>query len=51
MLLKSKFGGFDGDNIKIKELWEEMIGILNSLGHGQRSRQKWKEVYIIHKII
>ncbi|XP_036141865.1 uncharacterized protein LOC118645492 isoform X2 [Monomorium pharaonis] len=43
MLLKSKFGGFDGDNIKIKELWEEMIGILNSLGHGQRSIQKWKE--------
>jgi len=46
MLLKSKFGGFDGDNAKIKELWEEMFGILNSLGYGQRSVQKWKEVYI-----
>lgn len=45
MLLKSKFGGYDGDIIKIKKLWEEIVGILNSLGYGQRSVQKWKEMY------
>lgn len=44
LLLTPKFGRIDGDNAKIKEMWEQMIGILNSLGHGQRSVQKWKEV-------
>lgn len=43
-MILNKFENYDGDRQEMSKLWESLVNILNGLGYGQKTVNKWQLV-------